>query len=92
MTDIKEIYRQYLQEAKRLEESRPEDLNAVLTELENRTAENSDLSEGDRLELRAYMVEYRRQTVDGYEAGADKPHLSEPDSGPRSAEYGPADI
>ena len=45
MTDIKEIYRQYLQEAKRLEESRPEDLNAALTELENRNAENSDLSE-----------------------------------------------
>jgi hypothetical protein len=90
MTDVKEIYRQYQEEAKKLKESGPEDLNAALTELENRTAENSGLSEGDRLELRAYMVEYRRQTVDGYEAGADKPHLSEPESGPRSGEYGPA--
>ena len=91
MMDIKEIYRQYQEEAKKLEESGPEDLNAALTELENRTAENSGLNEGDRLELRAYMVEYRRQTVDGYEAGANELHLSDPESGPRSGEYGPAD-
>jgi hypothetical protein len=87
MSEITEIFDKYKAEAKRLKDHRPEDLNAALIELENKMADGSALGEKDRMELRAYMQEFRRQAIDGYEAGAELPHLSEPDSGPRSGEY-----
>ena len=91
MGEIQAIFEQYQDQARKVMQSNPENLNAALTSLENYVATNSDLSEGDRLELRAHMVEFRRQSVDGYEAAANQPHLSNPDSGPQSGEYDPAD-
>jgi hypothetical protein len=87
MSEIIEIFDKYKAEARRLKDHRPADLNAALIELENNMADASGLGEKNRLELRAYMQEFRRQAVDGYEAGAELPHLSDPDSGPRSGEY-----
>ena len=91
MNNVSEQYRAYQTSARQIVDSRPADLDAALTELENRFADDSGLVEGDRLELLAYMVEFRRQAVDGYEAGAETPHIGEGDSGPRSGEYGPED-
>ncbi|RYZ48503.1 MAG: hypothetical protein EOP49_18535 [Sphingobacteriales bacterium] len=84
MENIKTVFELYKTEAGRLEAGNPEDLNAALIALENRMADNSGLGEGDRLEARAYMEEYRRKRVNGYKAGADSPPISEPWSGPRS--------
>ena len=86
MDDINEVFDKYKAEARRLKDHMPADLNAALIELENKMAEGSGLGEKDRLELRAYMQEFRRQAVDGYEAGTELPNLSEPDSGPVSGE------
>ena len=91
MADIQTIFKQYQDQARNVIQSNPENLNVALTTLENQVATNSGLSEGDRLELRAYMVEFRRQSVDGYEAAANQPHLSNLDSAPFSGESGPAD-
>lgn len=61
----------------------PDDKDANLINLENQMADASGLPEGDRLELRGYMAEYRRQKTTGYEAGAQNPRITRPDSGPR---------
>ena len=87
MSSIKELFEEYKQRAQALKAEKPHDLNGKLIALENQMADASDLGERDRLETRAYMEEYRRKIVDGYEAGAQSPPISEPWSGPRQGEY-----
>jgi|GEM_PF-2216974 len=87
MNKIKQLYESFKERAAIVEASRPDDLNAALIALENNMADNSGLGEHDRLEARAYMQEYRRQRINGYEAGAKSPRISNSDSGPRQGEY-----
>ncbi len=91
MPDVKILFDRFIAEAKQIRDQHPGDLDAELVALENRIADNSGLGEGKRLELRAYMQEYRRKMVDGFEAGATTSHLSNKDSGPRSGEYDASD-
>src|ERR1044072_617101 len=92
MGDVKEIFKEYTRRAEQLLAEDHPDHNACLVALENDMADNSDLGEGDRLELRAYMEEFRRQKINGYEAGALNPKISNPESGPRSGEYDSGNI
>ncbi|HRO42869.1 MAG TPA: hypothetical protein PL009_08545 [Flavipsychrobacter sp.] len=87
MNTVKQLFDAYKQQAQQLLNEENTDRNARLVALENQIADASALPEGDRLELRAYMQEYRRQKINDYEAGATNPHISNKDSGPRSGEY-----
>jgi hypothetical protein len=86
-TDIKQLFEEYKRRADELLQDGLPDANGRLIALENQMADESGLHEGDRLELRAYMEEYRRLKMDNFEAGAETPRISKPDSGPRSEEY-----
>jgi len=86
MKTIRDLLEEYKQRAETILVER-RDRNADMIALENQMADTSELGEGDRLELRALMAEYRRQKVNDYEAGALDPDISRKDSGPRSGEY-----
>lgn len=86
MKTIRDLLEEYKQRAETILVER-RDRNADMIALENQMADTSELGEGDRLELRALMAEYRRQKVNDYEAGALDPYISRKDSGPRSGEY-----
>jgi hypothetical protein len=86
-TDIKRLFEEYKRRADELLHQALPDENGRLIALENQMADDSGLHEGDRLELRAFMEEYRRLKMDNFEAGAETPKISKPDSGPRSGEY-----
>jgi hypothetical protein len=85
--DIKRLFEEYKRRADELLQQHLPDENGRLIALENQMADDSGLHEGDRLELRAFMEEYRRLKMDSFEAGAENGRISKPDSGPRSGEY-----
>jgi hypothetical protein len=87
MTQVDELFADYKQRAQQILAEEHGDRNAGLVALENQMVDTSELPEGDRLALRAYMEEYRRQKINEYEAGAKNPAISNPESGPRSGEY-----
>jgi hypothetical protein len=86
-TNIKQLFNEYKKRADELLKQDLPDENGRLIALENQMADDSGLHEGDRLELRAFMEEYRRLKMDSFEAGAENERISKPDSGPRSGEY-----
>jgi len=87
MATISELFETYRQRGAEILKEEHRDRNGCLVELENQMVDASGLGETDRMLLRAKMQEYRRQKINDYEAGAENPKISTPESGPRSGEY-----
>lgn len=88
MKNLKVYFDEYCRRAESILKEKNTERNERLVALENQMVDASGLGEGDRLELRAYMAEYRRQKINEFEAGAENPRISKDTSGPRSGEYG----
>jgi len=87
MPTISQLFDDYKIRAQKIIDAMDGEVNAALIALENQVADASSLHEGDRLELRARMQEYRSQKINEFEAGAQNPKISKEDNGPRSGEY-----
>jgi hypothetical protein len=81
MHDVNQLFAEFKERAAGVICSDVPDRNNALVELEDVIARNADINEGERLRLRAYMQEYRRKLIDGYDAGANVPDLSDRKTG-----------